>query len=250
MAVRGRGRGGFSRGRGGRGRGGRRPMFESSRVDEINSSDEANARPEGIPDAESNDEEDLDASSSSSEDEDDDRKEKPYNALLNLFHVGESNAPARKRRKIQHKEAETERATRGESPPAEAAEEEDKEDQQEQDDVLEQRDASDDEDNNEAQEVDDDHEGDDLDPFERHISNHDESLLARKVDAISKAGWKTEKSLLPDDMRSVTAFPDIEDAPRPSLPNASRPKDLMLKKKLIEPAQKHISNFDSHIKPV
>ncbi|KAI5284905.1 rRNA-binding ribosome biosynthesis protein utp25 [Ascosphaera aggregata] len=232
--------------RGHAGRGDKRAVaFESSR---INDRDDENmvADAAGDPEEQGDDDEQLVVSSSESEDEVAPAT-KPYGALLGLFKVDEHAGPARKRRRLEGVKS----TSRDDRPEEESGERidhpKDEKDEKEIDfDDLEQRDPSEDEGESGDETSDDD--GDDLeyndyDPFDKHINIQDDASLARTIKSISENGFKTTKTLLPNNLRAVIAHP--HDTPQPTgLSNVSSTKGLALKKKLLASAEKHLKRLD------
>ncbi|OAX83860.1 U3 small nucleolar RNA-associated protein 25 [Emergomyces africanus] len=258
VAPRGRGSRPFSsRGaRGDRGRGqrgghrgghqGRKPTFETSRVEETHhgaSSDDESE--ESGSDINVEDEPDSidDASSGSDEDEEENTTEKPYNTLLQLFNAGQdTSGPARKRRKVEHnsKKAEIQVAEQealdheADSPEPEGSDSNNDEDEDERDEAMEEATAEDSGDENDA-----------TDPFETHFSNVDSSLLSQNIKAISSKGWKSHKNELPGKFRLVSSHPNAGGDIVPLLPPVHGPQGLKLKRKLASHSGEHIAKFDS-----
>ncbi|KAJ9273453.1 hypothetical protein DTO212C5_527 [Paecilomyces variotii] len=234
-----------SRGRG-RGRGGsfhsRKNAFETSRVAELPSGDESDEQ-NGVPEEdEIEDVASADDVSSDSEEEEEQSKERPYNALLQLLNAGPSSGskgPARKKRKIGHKDDEV-----TEAPVLEDAPE--NEDDQLEDDAAKDGDISEDE-NVGPGEADDEGVDDDedaSDPFETHFANPDESELAKRLQAVSENRWHSSKKLLQDDFRLAYSTPEIG-GKEEHLPSTLRDiGSVKLKKKLVAPASELVPKFE------
>ncbi|PWY81821.1 U3 small nucleolar RNA-associated protein 25 [Aspergillus heteromorphus CBS 117.55] len=231
---RGRGRG---RGRGGRGPVSRRDAFQSSRVDEIESEGSSEGEDGSGDESMENDiadDQQMDEGSSSDEDEDQ-QKGRSYNELLQLLNAStDSKGPARKKRKVDHRDSEK---------IAVVADEEEEEEVPEEDD-LEQQEPSDEEDNGNAPEEDaglqlDSDDEDDNDPFDTHFSIPKEDELTQKIKAIGENKWKTTKKELPEELKFVRSVPDTGDEASwlPAMKNISSAK---LKRKLKAPAAENI----------
>ncbi|KAI5300880.1 rRNA-binding ribosome biosynthesis protein utp25 [Ascosphaera pollenicola] len=237
-----------ARGRGGRGRG-RAATFESSRIADSRDEEAILSTAEQSSEESQNEEDSL--SSSDSEDEGT-AVNKPYGALLGLFKVDEhTNGPPQKRRKLESAKASTEREK------LDASAGEDSGEFHGQDKGggagfgdLEQRDPSDDEDDVEGEVSDDDDddeedlEHNERDPFDRHVNVQDDADLAQTIKSVTEKGWKTSKALLSNNLRAITAYPHDKEEPT-GLSGVSSTRGLMLKRKLLESAEKHIKRLDS-----
>lgn len=84
----------------------------------------------------------------------------------------------------------------------------------------------------------------DRDPFDRHVNIQDDAVLAQTVQSITENGWKTSKTLLSQNLRAVTAYPHNAEEPT-GLTGVSSSKGLMLKRKLLGSAEKHIKRLNS-----
>ncbi|KAL1856016.1 rRNA-binding ribosome biosynthesis protein utp25 [Paecilomyces lecythidis] len=234
-----------ARGRGrGRGRSfnSRKGAFETSRVDELpseNESDEQNRVPEddGIEDAVS-----VDDVSSDSEEEEEQSKGRPYNELLQLLNAGSgpgSKGPARKKRKINHKDD----AAVEETIVADVVA---NEDDQLEDDAAKDEDTSEDE-NEGPGEADDegvDEDEDATDPFETHFANPDEGQLSKKLQAVSENRWHSNKKLLSEDFRLVYNTPETGEKEQHFPPTIRDTGSIKLKKKLVMPASELVPKFE------
>ncbi|KAK2760886.1 rRNA-binding ribosome biosynthesis protein utp25 [Arachnomyces sp. PD_36] len=237
---RGRGRGGATRGRG---RGGR-AAFQSSRLEEVDSgesgSEQGNAEVNlGAPE----DDEFPEEESSPSEDEEP-TTERPYNTLLQLFNAGaDSKGPARKKRKVRHREdadvtrealsvpsSEDETSVDGEN-------EEESEDQEPSD---EEEEGAEGEQNGEE---DDDME-DESDLFDTHFTNPEAHGLGPKIEAVSQGKWRPSKKELPDGLRVVSNYPNVDGHDAPAISAVQGPKNLKLKKKLASTSMDLMPKFD------
>ncbi|BCR97577.1 UTP25 family protein [Aspergillus luchuensis] len=244
-------RGRAPRGRGKRSRGpvGRRDAFQASRVADIESDDSSSGEDGPVDEHMEGgmaEEEAMDVGSSSDE-EDEEKSGRPYNELLQLLNTSaDSKGPARKRRKVEHKNTETVEVVR-EDPVAE------EDDEALGEDDLEQQEPSDEEDNGNqedagAQDSDDE---DDNDPFDTHFTNPTEDELAKKIKAIGENKWKNAKKELPEGLRLVRAIPDTGDDAS-WLPPMKQISSVKLKRKLKEPASDkfpQIGGQAQHIAP-
>ncbi|GAB7348295.1 hypothetical protein MBLNU459_g6275t1 [Dothideomycetes sp. NU459] len=256
-ASRGGPRGGFQGGRGGRvgrggrsgrgGRGGRtgRDEFRSGRVDDLEEPDSDSA--DGDDDGDQDERSMSDQEGSGAEDSEDDavatQKARAYNALLQSFQQASSTGePQRKRRRI-----EIENASNGDA---------DNEDQDEEalvqgedmDTVLD--DDDDDVDGEENGELQDEDVVDDIgdededvgDPFGVHFANPDDNELSRRLNSININDWRTEKIKLADEATVTTSQP-ASAVPSHNRKPIQSVKQLNLKKRLADTAQKHIPHL-------
>ncbi|KAJ9642485.1 rRNA-binding ribosome biosynthesis protein utp25 [Coniosporium tulheliwenetii] len=88
-----------------------------------------------------------------------------------------------------------------------------------------------------------DDEEDASDPFEAHFANPDENELSKKLNTIAANGWDTQKTQLEHLGTVSISFPQGT-LPKSTTKRSLRsPRQLKLKKRLVEPAQKVISEF-------
>ncbi|KAE8147015.1 DUF1253-domain-containing protein [Aspergillus avenaceus] len=244
-----------SRGFQGRGKRSRAPPkrkggFVTSRVDEIDSEQSSGEEDQfegSVGDEMDQDEPMNDASSDS--DEDDESTARPYNELLQLLNTeATSKAPARKKRKTEHKEEGGPKTTQKDI----SVTDNDQENLSEEDD-LQQQEPSDEEDNNlEEVDADDQADSDDedaTDPFDAHYTNPKEDKLSRQIKAAGENKWRQLKKELQDGLKLVRAVPDTgSDASFLSpMKNITNTK---LKRKLREPATAHITQLNGHTQHV
>ncbi|KAL1964303.1 hypothetical protein VTN77DRAFT_7123 [Rasamsonia byssochlamydoides] len=208
--------------------------FQTSRVEDIRdqSSDEAEELPDGVEDG-LQDQESIEVSSDSEEEEQ--SKERPYNALLQLLNT--SSGPARKKRKLRHKEDEAKDEGKVETVSEEVQEPQEI-------DVLEAQEASEDEGGEDAGAGEADDEDEDVtDPFETHFANPDEAQLSQRVQTVSQGKWRPTKKELPDGMRLVHTVPDVDGKDESVPPPVRSTANLKLKRKLVSPAADLIPSF-------
>lgn len=163
-----------------------------------------------------------------------------YNALLQSFQQSSSNGePQRKRRKIEVEDAldggEDEEAENGDGP------------REDMDAVL--GEDADEDDNNDLQDVDvaediQDEEDDTSDPFSVHFANPDDNELSRRLETVTKNDWRTEKIKAANEASLTVSMPALVDPSHARKPIKSV-KQLNLKQRLAETAQKHLPHLDS-----
>lgn len=179
---------------------------------------------------------------SSDSDEEQQSKEQPYNALLQLLNAGsDSKGPARKKRKLRHREdGANEEAINDRI-------DQDEKDQLDGDDLRDQEPSEDEDEGQEGADVDGMEDDEDAtDPFETHFANPDEGKLSQRLQAISQDKWRSTKKELPDGSRLLHSAPDVDGNDEPLLPAARNTGSLKLKKKLISPAADLIPNFNGY----
>ncbi|WEW55690.1 rRNA-binding ribosome biosynthesis protein utp25 [Emydomyces testavorans] len=221
---------------------GKRARFETSRVQNIDENDSSNGKQAVSENGSQDEASDAQNSVASSDSELDEKPaEKPYNTLLRLLNVGTaSNGPARKKRKLRHKDK---------KPSAEIEETKPENENLDLQDDLDVKEASEDEsanDENEDDEVDETEDDVDsaFDPFETHFAQPDENQLSKQIDASTQT-WRISKHNLAGGMRFTASHPDIGEEPCFPLPSLRGPKDLSLKRKLSGAASEHMSQFDT-----
>ncbi|EFW23308.1 rRNA-binding ribosome biosynthesis protein utp25 [Coccidioides posadasii str. Silveira] len=222
------------------------PKFETSRVQDL---DQDNSPSEG-PDAFDN--ESLDEASdakysvvSSDSAEEERLTAKPYNALLQLLNVGaDPNGPARKKRKLKHKNKDNGKEDQVDKVKRSIPREVDSELQ----DDLDVKEASDDEsesgDENDGIDEADRDAAAGSDPFEAHFSQPDEARLSKRIEASTKT-WQTSKHQLSSGMRITATYPYAGNEQSLALPPLHSLKDLPLKRKLSETASEHMSQINA-----
>lgn len=238
------GRGG-PRGRGGRG-GGRggprfgRNDFSTSRVQDVDDQPSDDSEPE--PEAEDEDESmSEDDGQDSDEESGPAKKTRAYNTLLQTFQQSShKEGPQRKRRRVEVEDSQE---------PEEKADSEEDEDQSVQgSDAAPDADADGEDEDDEALDdeddlVENDDEDEDAeDPFELHFAHPDDNELQKRLKSLSSNQWRTEKTKAADDATVVLSFPTADDQSAARKPVKS-PKQLKLKQRLAEAAQKHVPEF-------
>lgn len=242
--FRGGNRGGRGRGRG-RGRATeQRHVFQTSRLRETEDHDTQNdgRLPDETLDVEdglSGEDEDV---QSISEDEDRTTAANSYVTLLQSLNAGQNSAnsePARKKRRLAEKNAQSEHYETQEIPGNSAPTQNKKtmttdDDPQESDGEVE----ADEEEHSPA--ADADSEDEDIllkDPFEKHYSAVTEQDLKDAAKLVDQKDWQTQTSTLQDDIRRSST--SLKSHPT-SLNPIRRTKDLFLKNRLLEAASKLI----------
>jgi U3 small nucleolar RNA-associated protein 25 len=165
----------------------------------------------------------------SDSEEEDQNAGQSYNELLQLLQATDSKGPARKKRKVEHKEEKVKKLKT--DAVVEGAEEEEKEEEEEAvANDLEQQEPSDEEDANldeaNADEQDSDTEDGMLwpsacrlissdctgtDPFESHFANPKEADLTKKIQAVEAKKWTTAKKET-ESLRLVRSVPEGAEA--------------------------------------
>lgn len=142
--------------------------------------------------------------------------------------LASESAPQAKRRKLEHKESNTEDDADEEA--ADNVEEEEEGPETATDGLLEN----------------DDEPEDASDPFEAHFANPDDNVLSRRLKSIQENQWSTRKSLLSKIGKAVVTLPeDNEDKAAAGLPTVSGPGELKLKQKLAGVMVKQRPSFDA-----
>ncbi|KAI2014552.1 rRNA-binding ribosome biosynthesis protein utp25 [Ophidiomyces ophidiicola] len=228
----------------------KKPRFETSRIQEAGEKKRSDDEHES--EAQSQDEDGGDDSLISSESEEDEKPtETSYSVLLQLLNVGaDLNGPAKKKRKLKHKNKEQELKetvildTTPDVPDNIDVEASDAESDIEQD----QGDALDDDIENGKKKTVLNYEIKELthtiasDPFETHFAQPDEALLSKRIDASARK-WRVSKNDISGKTRLVVSYPDNGEDGHFPLASLRGPKDLSLKKKLAA-ATSNMSPFD------
>jgi U3 small nucleolar RNA-associated protein 25 len=86
---------------------------------------------------------------------------------------------------------------------------------------------------------------DPLDPFETHFADPDDNILSRRLKALEKQSWTTQKSQISKIGKAVISIPDDGRSEGITVPGAlSGPGNLKLKHKLAGSFTKHTTTFD------
>ncbi|KNG47994.1 duf1253-domain-containing protein [Stemphylium lycopersici] len=241
--FRGRGRGGGSMGRGrggarGRGRGGGRGGFAAARTrDEV---DDSNAHMREPSESEHSESE---ASDAGSDDDDDDEEEEAqpisnaYAALLQSFSTRDaaSDGPRKKRRKLGHDESS------GQAGPLHPEEDLSN---PEADDTARDQEAEQDDPDNEELEGEDNEEQQLENAYEKHFANPDENELATRLKRMATNQWSSQKlDRGTGSAKGVGIIQVPSDQVQPPKKLKSI-RDVQLKARLVENAQKKIGNFN------
>ncbi|EEP80923.1 conserved hypothetical protein [Uncinocarpus reesii 1704] len=222
----------------------KQPRFETSRVQDLDDREPLNGEQVVSEDA-LNEASDAEYSVSSSDNEEEEKStDKPYNVLLQLLNASEDSiGPAKKKRKLKHKEKNVKQQTEAtkEASPG-------KGDLDLQDD-LDVKEAENTESDNEQVENDEAEGSEDeadsgSDPFEIHFSQPDEAQLSKRIEATSQK-WRTSRQTLPAGMRFTAVYPDVGEEQNLHRASLHSPKDLTLKRKLSEAASVHLPQFDA-----
>ncbi|KAL4987575.1 U3 small nucleolar RNA-associated protein 25 [Aspergillus falconensis] len=173
----------------------------------------------------------------------------PYNELLELLQAKtDTKGPARKKRKICHRDKDdTEEAQNGAKVTAagEGGEPLDAELQQQEPDEegdLEEGDVD-------VQEDSDDEENEN-DPFESHFSNPNESELSQKTKAASENKWKNVKKELPGGLKIWRAVPDCGQNAVPLLSAMKSMSSVKVKRKLKSSVTERIPSLSENAQQV
>jgi U3 small nucleolar RNA-associated protein 25 len=160
-------------------------------------------------------------------------KERPYNTLLQLLNTGaNANGPARKKRKLQHRDEERRSE---EAEPSEAVDEiPDSQDELAAQAPTEDEDEGDDEDLAEDGFAD----GIESDPFETHFAQPVAVELDRKIKTADEK-WATVKGDLPGELRVLISFP--QGGEKPALPSPPKSAKALMVSLLISCASIAIS---------
>ncbi|CAN9243126.1 unnamed protein product [Alternaria alternata] len=230
---RGRGGGGMARGRGGmrgRGRGGNRGGFAAARTrDEVEDSNVHMREPSVSDDSES------DASDDAASDEEEEEAQPISNAYASLLQSFSSRNTGsdehrKKRRKLGHDEPEPDVEVDDESSTLEAEDAVAEEEEEEMD-----NDEVSDEDDQEEQKLEQ--------AYERHFANPDENELAMRLKRIAANQWTSQKlDRKPGLGAGVLQVPS--DEVKTPVRKLRSVRDVELKARLVENAQKRIGNFD------
>ncbi|KAG9186414.1 hypothetical protein G6011_02970 [Alternaria panax] len=229
---RGRGGGGMSRGRGGmrgRGRGRGRGGFAAARTrDEVEDSTVHMREPSVSDDSES----DVSDDAASDGEEEAQPVSSAYATLLQSFSSRNTGSEEhrKKRRKLEHEEPERHVEGDDESTTLEA-----------EDDIAE--DEQEEGDNEEAEDDDDQEEQTLEQAFEKHFANPDENKLAQRLKRIAANQWTSQKlDRKPGQGIGILQVPS-DDVKTP-VRKLKSVRDVQLKQRLVENAQKKIGSFD------
>ncbi|KAF2728874.1 U3 small nucleolar RNA-associated protein 25 [Polyplosphaeria fusca] len=227
-AVRGRGRGG-RRGRAGRGgRGGNRSDFAAGKLQQ--------APADGLPVSPEHSESETESDAATDVSSDEEEAQAPSSAFHSLLQTFQSNTPKekppRKRRKMAHDSISMEDGSYVENELQEVSN-------------AEASDAGEDEVNAEDGAEDDDDEDDEDrgDSFVIHFADPEENELSMRLKAVSENKWTADKWEITGGTRCVLQTPDgmMEGTSRPKVRST---KDVNLKARLVESAQKVLGQFN------
>ncbi|KMU73450.1 digestive-organ expansion factor [Coccidioides immitis RMSCC 3703] len=222
------------------------PKFETSRVQDLDQDNSPSEGPDAFDNESLDEASDAEYSVVSSDSAEEERlTAKPYNALLQLLNVGaDPNGPARKKRKLKHKNKDNGKEDQVDKVKRSIPREVDSELQ----DDLDVKEASDDEsesgDENDGIDEADRDAAAGSDPFEAHFSQPDEARLSKRIEASTKT-WQTSKHQLSSGMRITATYPDVGNEQSLALPPLHSLKDLPLKRKLSESASEHMSQINA-----
>ncbi|KAG2414091.1 hypothetical protein HFD88_003282 [Aspergillus terreus] len=222
----------------------RKNGFATSRLDEVDSDASSAADEFPTEDLSENEMDHEEAGDDASDSEEEDQNAgQSYNELLQLLQATDSKGPARKKRKVEHKEEKVKKLK------TDAVVEEEEEKEEEEEAVandLEQQEPSDEEDANldeaNADEQDSDAE-DGTDPFESHFASPKEADLTKKIQAVEAKKWTTAKKET-EGLRLVRSVP--EGAEASFLPAMKSLANVKLKRKLQSTAKEAIPSISGH----
>ncbi|KAK5163742.1 rRNA-binding ribosome biosynthesis protein utp25 [Saxophila tyrrhenica] len=223
--------------------------FDSQRVKDADQSSE-----EDLPDVadEAEEDEEDDISEDEAVDAEAQAKARAYNMLLQSFKQPEdSSERQRKRRKIEA-EAPVEDTNGHVSVADDIASEsllEDEatgsEDILDEDVDAEEDVESDDEDSEAVAGSDVEDVQDSRDPFEMHFANPDDNELSSRLKSVQAGNWQVEKHVGPDRSTIISSAPMSAEGSIYRKTTIRSSDGIALKKRLVAPAQKHLSTFDS-----
>lgn len=206
--------------------------------------------PSEVSDQDSELESEAPSDKSSDEEETSLQTVRPYNALLQSFQQSAPREePPRKKRRTDG-EAYSSGRPRATSLPEEGLAEDGNIEAEDQDGEAEGADDDQEEDIDEAaddhQELDEIHEEEDAsDPFEVHFANPDDNVLARRLKAIAGNQWETHRMPFGTLGKCSLSIAKDDSSSQPPKPHSvTSVKQLKLKKRLEEPAQKLMPEFD------